>query len=611
MREPCRQRDVHDALPIASYGLLSDCSTAALVGADGSIDWLCLPRFDSPAVFARLLDPDGGHWSIAPVGDCTVTRRYLPGTLVLETTFATVGGTVRLLDALALPPGQRGHEVGRDAPHVLLRAVTAVEGEVALDMTFAPRPEYGLVTPLMRATADGSRTFGGPNAIAVRAGVPTQVERATLRARFVLPEAATAGFALAWAPPERPVPEPPAPGEVAGRIEDVAEAWRSWEAEHDVYDGEHRDAVRLSARVLKGLSYQATGAIVAAATTSLPEVVGGDRNWDYRFAWIRDASLTMEALYIGACPDEAADFVSFMTASAGGGHGFARSLQIVYGVGGEHDLSERELDHLRGWRGSGPVRVGNGAWQQAQHDVYGELLNALHLYRDRLGELHPEIQHFVAELADAAAQRWSQPDAGMWELRGEPQHHVSSKVLCWVALDRAVDLAPSLGEHARAEAWAQARDEVRAAILERGWSETAQAYTQAFGSEALDAAQLLMPIVGFLPADDPRLRSTIEAIARELTDNGLVRRYRADDGLEGEEGAFVICSFWLVSALARAGEVPRARALFDRVVACANDLGLLAEELVPATGEHLGNTPQAFSHVGLIIAARDLEEASR
>ncbi len=611
MGGPCWQRDEHDALPIASYGFLSDCSTAALVGADGSLDWLCLPRFDSPAVFARLLDPDGGHWSITPVGDCSVSRRYLPGTLVLETTFATPGGTVRLLDALGLPPGQRGHDLGREAPHLVLRTVTAVEGQVELELVFAPRPEYGLVEPLMRATADGARTFGGPNAIALRAGVPTLVEGSTLRARFVVAEGATAGFSLAWAPPECPVPEPPAPTEVAGRIEDVAEAWRSWEAEHDVYDGEHRDAVRLSARVLKGLSYRPTGAIVAAATTSLPEVIGGDRNWDYRFAWIRDASLTMEALFVGACPDEAADFASFMTSSAGGGHGFARSLQIVYGPGGEHDLSERALDHLRGWRGSGPVRVGNGAWRQAQHDVYGELLSALHLYRDRLGELHPEIQHFIAELADAAARRWSQPDAGMWELRGAPQHHVSSKVLCWVALDRAVDLAPRLGEHARMDAWAKAREEVRAAILEHGWSETAQAYTQAFDSDALDAAQLLMPLVGFLPADDPRMRSTIEAIARDLTDDGLVRRYRADDGLGGEEGAFVICSCWLVSALARAGEVTRARALFDRLIACANDVGLLAEELVPASGEHLGNTPQAFSHVGLIIAARDLDEASR
>jgi GH15 family glucan-1,4-alpha-glucosidase len=372
--------------------------------------------------------------------------------------------------------------------------------------------------------------------------------------------------------------------------------------------------VRFSARVLKGLTYRPTGAIVAAATTSLPEDVGGERNWDYRYSWIRDSSLTMEALYIGACSDEAVDFASFMTSSAGGGYGVDKSLQIMYGIGGEHDLSERELPHLRGWRDSKPVRVGNGAWNQTQLDVYGELLNVIALYRQQLGELHPEIQHFAAQLADAAAANWERKDAGMWEMRGEPRHHLSSKVLCWTALDRAVALAPYLGEYGKAGEWAAERDRIREAVLERGWSEKRQAYAQSFDSDDLDAAQLLMPLVGFLPATDPRMRSTIDAIADELTQDGLVLRYRNveglnADGLTGEEGTFVICSFWLVSCLAQAGEVDRAQALFDQLAGYANDVGLLAEEIDTAAGELLGNVPQAFSHIGLIIAASHLDRA--
>ncbi len=319
----------------------------------------------------------------------------------------------------------------------------------------------------------------------------------------------------------------------------------------------------------------------------------------------------MQALHIGTCPDEVTDFVSFMTSSAGGAAD-EHALQIMYGIGGEHDLSERALPHLRGWRDSRPVRVGNGAWDQTQLDVYGELLDAIHLYRDRLGELHPEIQRFAAALADAAATRWREPDSGMWEMRGDPRHHVSSKVHCWVALDRAVKLAPSLGAFAHAEDWATQRDCVREEILRRGWSQPRQAFAQAFDSDELDAAALLMPIVGFLPATDQRMRSTIEAIARDLTEDGLVLRYRNDtglnaDGLQGEEGSFVICSFWLAQCLALAGEARRAEALFDRLNGYANDLGLLAEQVDPSTGELLGNFPQAFSHIGLITAAWEID----
>ncbi len=599
--------------PIADYGLLADCNSAALVDRDGSIGWLCLPRYDSPAVFAQILDPEGGHWQIKPSGPYRSERRYLPGTLVIETTFATETGSVRLTDAMAFVEGQRDHELGLGVPHLLLRSVQGLVGEVELQLILAPRPEYGLVKPLFRATETGGRTFGGPNQVVVSAGVTTTIEDSTMSATFPVAARERVGFALQWAPPEGPAPEPFAPDLVVARIEDTVEAWRSWEAEHDVYEGPHRELVRLSSRILKGLTYRPTGAIVAAPTTSLPETVGGERNWDYRYAWIRDASLTLEALYIGACSDEAEEFVSFMTSSAGG-RASERSLQIMYGIAGEHDLTERELPHLRGWRDSAPVRVGNGAWGQTQLDVYGELLNSLHLYREQLGNLHMEIQRFVADLANTAARRWRETYAGMWEMRGEPRHHLSSKVLCWVALDRAIELAPALGIHADVERWSAERDEIREAVLTRGWSEARQAYAQSFDSADLDAAQLLMPILGFLPATDERMRSTIDAIADGLTEDGLVLRYRNEeglnaDGLSGEEGTFVICSFWLVSALAKAGEIDRAERLFDKLVSYANDLGLLAEEIDTATGELLGNFPQAFSHIGLITAAREIDKA--
>ncbi len=609
-----RQRREGGFRPIAEYGLLADCASSALVDRDGSIDWLCLPHYDSPAVFGRILDPDAGHWSIAPTGPSASVRRYLPGTLVVETTFTTPTGTVRLVDALGFVEGQRGHDLGREAPHEVLRLVEGVSGSVELELELAPRPEYGLVRPLFRAEPGGGRTFGGPNQIAVSAAVPTEIEDSTMRAAFTLTEGQRVGFALHWASAVSARPMAAAPDRVAARIDDTVEAWRSWEAEHDVYDGPHRDVVRLGARVLKGLTFRPTGAIVAAPTSSLPEGVGGERNWDYRFSWIRDSSLTLEALYIGACSDEAEEFVSFMTSSAGG-RANEGSLQIMYGIRGEHDLSERELHHLRGWRDSRPVRVGNGAWNQTQLDVYGELLSALHLYRGRLGELHPEIQAFVADLADTAARRWGETDAGIWEMRAEPRHHLSSKVMCWVALDRAVQMAPALGEHARAEAWATERDRVRHAILTRGWSEARQAFVQSFDSDELDAAALLMPIYGFLPATDPRMRSTIEAVARELTEDGMVLRYRNRaervnaDGLQGEEGTFAVCTFWLVSALAQAGEVERAEGLFEQLEGAANDLGLLGEEVDTATGEQLGNFPQAYSHIGFITAAWDLDQA--
>src|SRR3954447_18888505 len=445
LTSPADATEAAGSLPIGDYALLADCNSAALVSRGGSIDWLCLPRYDSSAIFARLLGPDAGHWSIRPAADYEVERRYLPGTLVLETTFTTEMGRVRLLDAFAFAEGQRGHELGHDAPHEILRHVEPLEGRVEMVMELAPRPEYGLVKPLLRVTEDGVRSFGGPNQFGMRTSVPIGIQDATVRAAFE----GAATFALRWGAAELALAPATAPDAVPARIADTVEGWRSWEGEHDVYAGPHRDLVRFSARVLKGLTFRPTGAIVAAPTAALPEGVGGERNWDYRFSWIRDSSLTLEALYIGACSDEAEDFVSFMTSAAGGGAGDHHSLQIMYGIGGEHDLAERTLAHLPGWRDSAPVRVGNGAWDQTQLDVYGELLDAFYVYSERLGDLHPEIQRFVAELADAAARRWRESDSGIWEMRGDPRHHLSSKVMCWTALDRAVKLAPKLGIHAR------------------------------------------------------------------------------------------------------------------------------------------------------------------
>ena len=389
-------------------------------------------------------------------------------------------------------------------------------------------------------------------------------------------------------------------------------AWAEWSGLHQNYDGPWRDLVLHSGRVLHALSYQPTGAIVAAPTTSLPELVGGQRNWDYRYAWIRDASLTMEALWVAACPDEAAEFFDFMATAAASYHP-EETLQVMFGIGGEHDLYERELPHLRGWRDSRPVRVGNGAWKQAQLDVYGELLGAAYRYRQMLTEIDPHVRYLLVSLADAAMSVWREPDRGIWEIRGEPRHFTHSKLMCWVALDRAISLADQLDAADHVARWTRARDEVRAAILDQGWSDEANAFTQSFGSDALDASALVMPIVGFLPPDDARMRATVVTIAEQLTDDrGLVYRYRTADGIDGlagDEGTFLLCTFWLAHAQALCGQLGQARTTFERAITYANDVGLLAEEVDSATGVLLGNFPQAFSHIGLVNAAWAIAQA--
>jgi alpha,alpha-trehalase len=599
---------------IADYAMLSDCRTAALVSRTGSVDWLCPTRFDSPSVFGRILDDTAGHWSIGPADGAPfeVTRRYLDGTMVLETTLTTTTGAVTLTDALAVAADERGHDLGAGAVGALLRRVVGVSGSVDLELVFAPRPEYGLVTPTLEIVPGGVTARGGPNVLALSSPVALEVEGSTARAGFLVRAGDDATFALDHATTSEPRPRLWTQEEARERIEGTAEAWRTWSGLHQRYDGPWADLVHTSGRLLYGLTYYPTGAIVAAPTTSLPERPGGTRNWDYRYTWVRDASFTLQALWVAACPQEADKFFDYIAGAAATRVRHGPDLQIMLGIGGEHDLTERELDHLRGWRDSRPVRIGNGAWAQRQLDVYGELLDAAYRLPDQLDRLGPATRRFLAELADTAAARWQEADQGIWEIRGDPRHFVYSKLMCWVAVDRAIALADRLDAGASVDGWTSTRDEIAAAITTQGWNADIGAFTQAFGSPDLDASALMLSIVGFVPGDDHRMRSTIDAIADGLTDErGLVYRYRAADGLEGDEGSFLLCTFWLAHAQALAGDVERARATFETAAACANDVGLLAEEVDPRTGELLGNFPQAFSHIGLVNAAWAIAEAER
>jgi GH15 family glucan-1,4-alpha-glucosidase len=607
----CDQRGAEvNGLPIGDYALLSDYRSGALVSRAGSVDWLCFPRFDAAAVFARILDADGGHFAIRPVGDFQASRAYVDQTMVLQTTFRAETGTVVLTDAMAMGRNERGHDLGAGSPGVLMRRLQCSKGELDVDVSYAPRPEYGLIYPILEEVTGGITARGGASRLLLSAPPGFQLAGATATARLHL----LAGQAVSFALQHGQLWEPPLAAwdaeEIAARLQDTLEGWRSWSAIHQTYQGPWRDLVLHSGRVLQALTFKPTGAIVAAPTTSLPETIGGERNWDYRYTWVRDASLTMDALWVAACPTEAGKFFAFLADAAATQLRRGADLQIMFGVGGEHDLSERELPHLAGWRDSRPVRVGNGAWSQRQLDVYGELLGAAQRLAEQLGQLDPVTQQFLAGAADMAASQWTEKDQGIWEIRGEPRDFLYSKLMCWVALDRAIDLAPQLDAQDRVPGWTAARDEIRAAILQRGWNEQAGAFTQAFGSEDLDASGLMLAITGFLPGDDPRMKATVDAIAARLTDQrGLVYRYLAHDGLAGEEGTFLLCTFWLAHAQALAGEPDRATATFERAVAAINDVGLLAEEVDPGSGEMIGNFPQAFSHIGLVNAAWAISQA--
>jgi len=597
-------------MPIADYALLSDCRSAALVNRAGSIDWLCFPRFDGPSVFARLLDEQAGHWSIYPVDATEVSRRYIEGTMALETTFRTPTGSAVLVDAMAMGRNERGHELGVDSPGIVLRSVSCQRGTVELELEYAPRFEYGLIYPLLRPIERGILARGGADVLVLSSPVMLTIEGSIARARFTLQAGEKLSFTLQHRASWEKTPEVYTQAAITDYLQDTIMGWRTWSDLHQRYEGPWRDMVHHSGRVLQALMFRPTGALVAAPTTSLPESIGGARNWDYRYTWIRDASFTLHALWVAACPDEAHWFFSWMAGAVATQIRRGAELQIMFGVGGERDLSERSLDHLAGWRASRPVRIGNGAWNQRQLDVYGELLDAAHRLRDQLSGLDQVTRNFLVEVADAAAARWQEHDQGIWEVRGDPRDFLYSKLMCWVALDRAIDIADILNAHDRIDSWSATRDQIRDAILEYGWSKKAGAFTQAFGSDDLDASTLMMPIVGFLPATDPRMRSTIDAIAERLTDeHGLVYRYRASDGLAGEEGTFLLCTFWLAQAQALAGEIEQARATFEQAITYANDVGLLSEEVDPVSNELLGNFPQAFSHIGLVNAAWAISQA--
>jgi alpha,alpha-trehalase len=647
--------------PIEDYALLSDRHGAALVSTDGSIDWLCRPRFDSPAVFGRLLDPAAGHWSIRPATTFHTERSYVGDSFALRTVFTTDIGTAHLTDALALGPTGTGDTgTGTDqshpttstpsasdanagagerlllaahAPLATLRVLECTAGEMDLDFTFRPKPEYGLVTPILTAVPGGVLATGGPNRSVLSSPVALDFSHAGATARLHLRAGDRLRFAaqtigLADQPPATWTPDA-----IDAALTETIEGWQAWSDAHPPWDGPLPHLVRRSILVLEALRYQPTGAIVAAPTTSLPESVGAGRNWDYRYAWVRDASFTVEALAAAGCYGEAVEFFEFMTHAAA--HYRPESaLQIMFGIGGEHDLSERELSHLSGWRASRPVRVGNAAWLQPQLDVYGELLDAAWHLRGHLRGLDETARQFLCRVADAAADQWEQPDHGIWESRSAPRHYTYSKLMCWVALDRAVKYADLLDvEGNAAPRWAAERDRVREAIETRGWNPALGAFGAALDSPTydsapdgsttddsaaprpadLDAAVLSMPAVGFLPGDDPRVVSTVDVIADRLLDpRGLLRRYESGvDGLDGAEGSFVMCTFWLAQALALTGRPERAREAFALAAACANDLGLMSEEIDTDSGAMLGNFPQAFSHIGLINAAVAIRDAER
>ncbi|EFH90759.1 glycoside hydrolase family 15 protein [Ktedonobacter racemifer] len=597
-------------LPIADYGLLSDCRSSALVSRMGSVDWLCFPRFDGPSVFARLLGEQAGHWSISATDPSEVSRRYLDRTMAIETTFSTPTGRAVLVDAMAIGRNERGHNLGANSPSILLRSVSCVSGTVDMELEYVPRFEYGLISPLLRPIRGGIVARGGADVLVLSSPVQFHIENSLARTRFTLKAGKQARFALQYRTSWEAGPQVCSQATIAAYLHDTLRGWRTWSDLHQKYKGPWRELVHQSGRVLQAFMFRPTGAIVAAPTTSLPESIGGERNWDYRYTWVRDACLTLEALWVAACPYEAYQFFNWMANAVAAPTQQEAGLQIMFGVGGEHDLSERTLSHLAGWRASQPVRIGNGAWQQHQLDVYGELLSAVRRLRDEIGTPDETTRHFLIKAADAAAAHWQEPDQGIWEMRGRARDFLYSKLMCWVALDCAIALVDLLRASDHIDAWTATRKQIRDAILTHGWSEKAGAFTQAFGSDDLDASALMMPIVGFLPAIDPRMRATIDAIAERLTDaHGLVYRYRVSDGLAGEEGTFLLCTFWLAHALALAGEVERASATFERAAACANDIGLLAEEVDSASGELLGNFPQAFSHIGLVNAAWAISQA--
>nr|WSZ18206.1 glycoside hydrolase family 15 protein [Streptomyces canus] len=583
---------------IEDYALIGDEQTAALVGTDGSVDWLCLPRFDSGACFARLLgDEENGHWRIAPENADRCTRRaYRPGTLVLDTEWETDEGAVRVTDLMPQ----------RDLAPDVVRVVEGLRGRVTVRSTLRLRFEYGSIVPWMRQS-DGHRVaVAGPDATWLRSEPPVRTwgEHFGTHSEFTVEEGEKVAFVLTWHPSHEPRPPLTDPFEA---LESSVADWQAWAARCR-YDGPHRDAVVRSLITLKALTYRPTGGIVAAATTSLPEEMGGVRNWDYRYCWLRDATLTLGALVQCGYLEEAEAWRDWLLRAVAGD---PADLQIMYGVAGERRLPEFELPWLSGFGGSTPVRIGNEAVKQLQLDVYGEVMDSLSLARRAGLPAKPHMWSLQNVLLDFLRSSWRQPDEGLWEVRGSRRDFVHSKVMVWVAADRAVralEAFPDLSGDP--DGWRALRDEVHREVCEKGYDRERNTFTQYYGSRALDASLLLIPRVGFLPPDDPRVVGTVDAIRTELDHGGFVRRYSAEettvDGLPGGEGIFLVCSFWLADALHMTGRTKEARELFERLLGLANDVGLLSEEYDPVAGAQLGNFPQAFSHIGLVNTALTL-----
>jgi GH15 family glucan-1,4-alpha-glucosidase len=587
---------------VGDLALLSDCQTAAMVSSAGSVCWWPGQRFDGPSAFSQLLDPDAGHFSITPEdGAARTTRAYLDGTLVLRTEHRTATGAVAVTDCLALDPAARGHEIGIDAPHALVRVVEGLEGEVALGVEYVPRLEYGLVVPWVRRARGLIQTEGGPERLFLSGADGLDLDDRSARGRLVVAAGQRHGFVLQRVAGPRAAA--PLAIDAVGALTSTVEAWRSWSELHAAYDGPYRDEVARARLVVQGLTYQPTGAVVGAPTTSLPEVPGGDANWDYRYAWLRDGGLMARAMLDVTCSDEARRYFEWATLAAVSCRK-GDDVQIVFGVAGERQLDERELGHLAGFAGSRPVRVGNAAWSQRQLDAFGELLDVADALGDDL-DLDAPTRDFLAQLVDRAARQWRQPDAGIWEERDEDRHHTLSAVMCWVALDRGLRLADRLGDAADPERWRAARDEIRETVLREAFNDERRAFTGVLGGDELDAAVLLLPLVGFVDAGDERMRSTVRALQEALGAGGLLHRVeRIEDA-----GAFLPTTFWLAAVQAQAGDAEAARATIDRGLACANDLGLLAELGDPVTSAPLGNTPQVLSHVALVSAITRLPVA--
>jgi GH15 family glucan-1,4-alpha-glucosidase len=578
---------------IEDYALIGDCLSGALVSRDGSIDWLCLPRFDSSALFAALLGTeDHGHWRIAPVAeDYTVHRRYRGESMVLETTFETATGACRLVDAMLLDTGDP----------VVVRLVEGVRGRMELMLDLTIRYDYGSVMPWVRRT--GPRSFhaiAGPEATDFHSPVDIDNRDFRTRAAFTVHAGDRLPFQLLWRPSHRdgatPLEDP------AGALDATVRSWERW-ARRCTMSGEGRERLVRSLLCLKALIYRPTGGMVAAPTTSLPERLGGPRNWDYRYCWVRDATYTLYALVLTGYREEAAAWVDWLVRAVAG---TPSQVNIMYGLAGERRLPELELDWLPGYEGSRPVRVGNAAWDQLQLDIFGELMDTAWLaYKSGL-PISPTSWNVFRTMMGHLEQIWQEPDEGIWEMRGGRRHFTHSKVMAWVAFDRAVKIARKAGLEAPIDAWATQRDRIHAEVCARGYHPEKQSFTQEYGGEALDASLLMLPLVGFLPIDDPRVTGTVAAIERELLVDGLVLRYdtrRTDDGLEPGEGVFLPCSFWLVDAYALQGRQAEARRLFERLVGLQNDVGLMSEEYDPVARRHLGNFPQAFSHIAYVNSA--------